>query len=244
MPRRVIQFLCLAAALPWLAVGQGTAVEPATGVAVAIVMDTSGSMRDRVKDASGTPTAKHVIASRALTAVVDRLDQSIKASPVDAPLRVEAGLVVFDQNQARWAIPFGSFDAVRFRNWIARAQAPDGATPLGRATQLAANTVLASPCARKHVLVITDGENTVGPEPASLWPGLRRQAEQAQAAVAFHFVAFDVDAKVFEPLKRFGTTLVGAANEVQLNQQLQLILDRKILLEDEEPSTAPAAKTP
>jgi hypothetical protein len=37
-------------------------------------------------------------------------------------------------------------------------------------------------------------------------------------------------------LKRQGVTVVGAADEQQLNSQLQFILQQKILLEDEEPS--------
>ena len=77
--------------------------------------------------------------------------------------------------------------------------------------------------------------NTVGPDPASVLPGLKKQAEQRQAALSVHFVAFDVDAKVFDSLKKQGATVVGAANETQLNTQLGLILEKKILLEDEEP---------
>ncbi len=50
-----------------------------------------------------------------------------------------------------------------------------------------------------------------------------------------HFVAFDVDAKQFAPLKKLGATVVGAADEKQLNTQLEYILQRKILLEEEEP---------
>ena len=50
-----------------------------------------------------------------------------------------------------------------------------------------------------------------------------------------HFVAFDVDAKQFEAVKKLGATVVGAADENQLGSQLQFILQEKILLEDEEP---------
>jgi hypothetical protein len=54
--------------------------------------------------------------------------------------------------------------------------------------------------------------------------------------VSVHFVAFDVDAKVFEGVKKLGATVVGASNESQLNAQLGFILEKKILLEDEEPA--------
>jgi hypothetical protein len=52
-------------------------------------------------------------------------------------------------------------------------------------------------------------------------------------------VAFDVDAKLFNPLKKLGATVVGAADETQLNTQLSFILEKKILLEEEEPAQKP-----
>ena len=60
------------------------------------------------------------------------------------------------------------------------------------------------------------------------------QAEQQHQTLSTHFVAFDVDAKVFDPVKKLGATVVGAADEKQLNTQLEFILRRQILLEDEE----------
>jgi hypothetical protein len=67
-------------------------------------------------------------------------------------------------------------------------------------------------------------------------PRLKQQAAQKGASLSVHFVAFDVDAKVFDPVKKLGATVVGAADETQLNSQLQFILQRKILLEEEEPT--------
>jgi hypothetical protein len=77
--------------------------------------------------------------------------------------------------------------------------------------------------------------NTVGPEPAAMLAKLQAEAIQKQTGVAVHFVAFDVDAKVFKGVKNLGATVVSAANESQLNTQLGFILEKKILLEDEEP---------
>ena len=41
--------------------------------------------------------------------------------------------------------------------------------------------------------------------------------------------------KVFDGVKKLGATVVGASDETQLNSQLEFILQKKILLEDEEP---------
>ena len=85
------------------------------------------------------------------------------------------------------------------------------------------------------MLVITDGVNTVGPTPAAALAQLQQEAQKKSTSVAVHFVAFDVDAKVFEGVKKLGATVVEASNENQLNTQLEFILEKKILLEDEEP---------
>jgi len=95
--------------------------------------------------------------------------------------------------------------------------------------------VLASPLSRKHVLVITDGQNTAGPQPSAVLPKLKQQAEEKHTSLSVHFVAFDVDAQLFDRVKKQGATVVSAADETQLNSQLEYILQRKILLEEEEP---------
>jgi hypothetical protein len=86
------------------------------------------------------------------------------------------------------------------------------------------------------VLVITDGQNTSGPDPAAILPRLKQQALQGGSALSVHFVAFDVSAKVFDAVKKQGATVVGASDEKQLNSQLEFIMQRKILLEEEEPA--------
>jgi hypothetical protein len=202
------------------------------GVALAIVYDTSGSMKDNITDANGQSSPKYVIANRALSAIARRI-QSFATN--DPSRKVEAGLFVFSGADARQAIPFGAFDAAAFENWAQTFSNPHGNTPLGNALNSAAQAVLKSPLPRKHVLVITDGQNTAGPQPSTVMPKLKEQSQAKQTTLSIHFVAFDIDAKIFEPIKKLGATVVSAANEAQLNTQLQYILQRKILLEEEEP---------
>lgn len=209
------------------------ATAPARGVAVGIVLDTSGSMRDAVPDASGRPAPKHAIANRALQAVIKRL-AAARQPEGPAPRPVAAGLVVFRQGRAATAVPFGPFDETKFRAWLKDFRGPDGATPLGNAIDLAGKAVLKSRLPHKHILVITDGLNTSGPKPEGIIPRLQKAARQAETTLAFHFVAFDVDAKAFRPVKELGATLVAAANEAELNARLGYIIEQKILLEDEE----------
>lgn len=206
------------------------------GVALAIVYDTSGSMKEVVLGQSGKSTPKYLIANRALIAVSQQLQAFATNAPDGTPRKIEAGLFVFAGEGAQEAVPFGPLDATAIQRWANQFSNPAGNTPLGNALSAATQSVFKSPLARKHVLIITDGENTAGPTPARVLPGLKKQAESKSVSYGVHFVAFDVGANVFSEVKRLGATVVSAANEAQLNAQLGYILQRKILLEEEEPT--------
>jgi len=223
------------AALLFLGVAPGVSrAADEDGVALAIVYDTSGSMGDKVRDAGGNPAPKYVIANRALEAIAKQVQGFATNAPADNPRKVNAGLIVFANQGARQAIPFGPFNEEAFRSWAKDFKNVGGGTPLGTALNAAGETVLKSGLTRKHVLVITDGECNLGPEPAAVMAQLKSKADQKGTAVSVHFIAFNVDAKVFDCVKRRGATVLSAANEQELNSQLQFILEKKILLEEEE----------
>jgi hypothetical protein len=204
------------------------------GVALAIVYDTSGSMRDEVRDSAGKRSPKYRIANRALEAIAKQI-QTYTAKPADGGSRpLEAGLFVFDGSGTRPVVPFGQFDGDAMISWARKFSSPGAGTPLGNALQSAGRTVLNSDLSQKHVLILTDGMNTVGPDPSTVLPGLLKQAEQKEAKLGVYFVAFDVDAKAFNSVKKQGAKVFAAGNEAQLNAQLQLILQREILLEEPE----------
>ena len=233
---KIIPSLALLAAL--------VALEPATpcaraadedGVAVAILYDTSGSMKETVRDAKGKQSPKYVIANRALIGIARHIQVFATNSASGSPRRIDAGLFIFDNNSAREVVKFGPFNESAFEEFAKDFSNPVGNTPLGNSLNVAARAVLNSPLSKKHVLVITDGMNTYGPQPSAVMPHLKQQAEQKKTGLSFHFVAFDVAAKVFDGVKKQGATVVAAADEKQLDTQLQFILAKKILLEDEEP---------
>jgi hypothetical protein len=207
------------------------------GVAVAIVYDTSGSMKDPVKDEAGKSSPKYLIANRALVAIANRIQTFATNSATGGPRKINSGLFVFQKDGPHAAISFGPFNAAALTTWANGFSAPNGGTPLGNTLNSAGHAVLKSGLTRKHVLVITDGMNTIGPDPAAILARLQQESGQKQTSVSVHFVAFDVDAKVFAGVKKLGATVVSASNESQLNTQLEFILEKKILLEDEEPPT-------
>ena len=198
-------------------------------VAIAIVYDTSGSMGGKVKDAKGNPEQKFTIANRALESIVGRLEKVATSGGK----KLQVGLFTFAGQGGKAVVPIAPFDPKPLRAWLADFKKPDGGTPLGNATAEAARALLATKAGSRHVLVITDGENTIGPPPDRLMPKLSDDAIKAGHSIYFHFVAFDVNAAAFAGVKKQGATLVSAADEQQLNDKLTFVLEEKILLEKE-----------
>jgi hypothetical protein len=205
------------------------------GVALGILYDTSGSMNERVPNSHGSPSPKYVIANRAVLAVVKQIQTYTTNGVTGAPRKVEVGLFTFSQNGAQEAVKFGPFDAGAIQNWTTNFSKPSGGTPLGNALRTVSQAVLNSPQPRKHVLIITDGMNTVGPDPANILPSVNKAANKKQTPLFVHFIAFDVNATVFNGVKKQGASVASAADEKELNSQLDFILQNQILLE--KPST-------
>jgi len=205
------------------------------GVALAIVYDTSGSMNDAVMGKSGRGESKDIIARRALDSLVAQLAAFVTNAPAGTTRSLETSVYVFSSTGAKELVPPSPFDPAKAANWSREIPKPGGGTPLGTAAQAGAKTVMNSKFSRRHVLILTDGLNTVGPAPEALLAPLMKQAEKDGKTFFAHFVAFDVAAKQFDPVKKLGATVLGAANEVQLNSQISFILEEKILLEAEDP---------
>jgi hypothetical protein len=205
------------------------------GVALGILYDTSGSMADQVPNSHGSTSPKYVIANRALLAVVQQIQTFATNGVAGTPRKVDVGLYTFSRNGAQEVVKFGAFDAGAIQNWTTNFSKPSGGTPLGEALRTVSQAVLNSPQPRKHVLIITDGMNTVGPEPDTILPSLNKAADKQKTTLFVHFIAFDVKASVFAGVKRQGSSVASAADEKELNSQLDFILQNQILLE--KPST-------
>jgi hypothetical protein len=231
---KTVPLIVLSAAILAGASPERCAAADSEGVALAIIYDTSGSMRETVPASDGQLVPKYVIANRALRTIAKQIQAFATNGSAGTTRRIEAGLYIFKGSGANEAVKFGPFDAAAIEKWAAHFSHPGGGTPLGNALKTAGQTVLESSLPHKHVLIITDGINTVGPQPATVLNALQKQAREKEVVLSVHFVAFDVDANVFEPVKKLGATVVGAADEKQLDSQIEFILQRKILLEEEE----------
>ncbi len=204
---------------------------PPADVALAVVYDTSGSMRSSIRTEDGRSAPKHVIAKRAFGLVIDRLERFTQPAADQPAKRLDLGIVVFDGSRTKEALPLKPLDGAAARNWLATLPRPDSATPLGDAMTMAGRTLLATPAASKHLLVLTDGENTAGTTPIAALTSLQKQSQGQDQTIFVHVLALDISPSVFASLQKAGATLIGASDEKQLQSQLDFILETQILVE-------------
>lgn len=215
-----------------------SATVPATiegeGTALFVVYDLSGSMGDGVANAKGQTEAKCNIADRALITVGKRFDAYLAANP-NRTLGI--GIVVLNGGRCY----FETFKVLKnnvgqyLTEWTKHRQSPGGGTPLGNAMNLASENMFGiKNVSNKHILVLTDGQSNAGPEPQVVLPIIQKKYKDIGNNLGVHLVAFDVNEGIFGTLKSQGATVLGASNEVELNNQFDTILREKIMLEKEE----------
>lgn len=202
------------------------------GVAAAILIDTSGSMQQRVQDADGAMQPKISIAQRAALSLVQQFDTYAQAHS-DKPIYL--GIYEFSDrgtsSNCRTVVKLGPPDAVAARSSIMNMHA-GGDTPIGDAMIQAKRDVDGTGLSKRHILVITDGENNRGYSPADVTRVISTQSETDRASI--YFVAFDVAASTFNSVRDSGGLVLAASNESALNGTLDYLLTGKILAEQPE----------
>ena len=205
------------------------AVEPREGLAAAIAIDVSGSMDEEVAGASGRKEPKIAIARRA---ALDIVNQFVSYAADHKDETVQLGVFEFSRRRGdadcRPVVPMGPPDRDRAVSAIAGLQA-DGGTPIGQAMITAKRALDRTGLSRRHLLVVTDGENTdgVAPDRVAVAIGKRPEAERP----SIYFVAFDIDANRFSRVRDAGGLVLAAANARELNDTLDSLIRGKILVE-------------
>jgi hypothetical protein len=209
-------------------------VERREGVVAAILIDTSGSMQETVKDVDGSRRPKIQIAQRAATDLVNEFAAYAREHH-DEP--VFLGIYEFSdrgRSQVRPVVKLGpaaEADPQVVRAAVSNMRA-DGGTPIGDAMIAAKLDIDATGLSKRHILVITDGENNKGYSPADVTRSMTSQAEQDRASI--YFVAFDIGEETFKPVRDAGGLVLAASNETELKGTLDYLLTGKILVEQPE----------
>jgi Mg-chelatase subunit ChlD len=201
-------------------------VEEGVGAAVAIIVDTSGSM---AKDAPGDGRPKYEVAGAALETMLDATERFIAKRP-DFPIKI--GLYSFSSN-VQLLMPIQPYDRTAIRNALRRVPRPGGGTAIGEALRTARPDLYRAGVFRKYMLVVTDGQNTSGRSPDEV---AREIFSKSEGAVQIYFVAFDTNPEKFAFLKEVGGGVLAAGSGVELRKALDEVYQGKILAE------APAAE--
>ncbi|MBI3830631.1 MAG: VWA domain-containing protein [Planctomycetes bacterium] len=208
---------------------EGAAAPEKDGIAVSVLIDTSGSMRSPVKDTDGSLRPKIEIARRAVLDIIRLAADYRKKNPA-LPLCV--GIHEFsargDQPNVRLVLPSAEPDPEQAEAALARLR-PSGGTPIGDAMIEGKRDLDKLSLKKMHLVVVTDGENTHGYRPGDVAEALAALPEEKRASV--YFVAFDTDAKAFEPVRNAGGLVMSAANAQELHDTLQYVFTGKILVE-------------
>lgn len=199
------------------------------GLAAAILIDVSGSMRDRVRGEGDERERKIDIARRAARELVEQFARYADDNPGEPVL---LGIYEFSerdgQPDARPVMPMAPPDRARAEQALASLR-PEGGTPIGGAMIVAKRELDATGLSRRHLLVVTDGENTGGYEPHRVAAAIGRRPDVERPSI--YFVAFDVAASRFERVKDAGGLVLAAANARELNTTLDTLLRGEILVE-------------
>jgi Mg-chelatase subunit ChlD len=196
-------------------------VEEGLGAAVAILIDTSGSMRDT---APGDSRPKYVVAQQALEAMLDATDGFVARRP-DFPIKI--GIYSFSSS-VRTLRPIATYDRGDVRRALTLLPRPGGGTAIGEAMSEARPDLYRAGVFRKYLLVVTDGENTNGRAPERVAREIWRKSE---GGVQVYFVAFDTSPDKFAFLKEVGGEVFGAGTGDELRKALDGVYQGKILAE-------------
>ena len=196
-------------------------VDEGLGAAVAILVDTSGSMRDA---APGDQRPKYVVAQEALEAMLDATDAFVAKRP-EFPIKI--GIYSFS-SYVRMLRPIQRYDRAAIRLALASLPNPGGGTAIGEALREARPDLYRAGVYRKYLLVVTDGENTSGRSPDEV---VREISRKSEGAVQVYFVAFDTSPAKFAFLKEVGGDVIAAGTGAELRQALDGIYQGKILAE-------------
>ncbi len=209
---------------------QGSTQEvPREGLAAAITIDVSGSMDDRVTGEDGRRARKIDVARRAAR---DLFEQFAAYADAHKDEPVLLGVYEFSRRSGepdvRAIIPMAPPERTQADAALSRLE-PDGGTPIGQAMLIAKQELDATGLSRRHLLIVSDGENTDGFKPEEVAAGIARRPEAERPSI--YFVAFDIEARRFNAVRDAGGLVLSAANGKELNDTLDMLLTGRILIE-------------
>ncbi|MDP3178145.1 MAG: VWA domain-containing protein [Spirochaetaceae bacterium] len=205
------------------------------GISVIVAIDSSGSMSDPPKSGG---RAKYIQASAALGQVADLLERLASGAPSGQVLKV--GVLKFD-SVVRELLPLTVMDEgglALLRDLVLDPEnfRPGGSTAIGATIECGVRSLSQSGTILRSLVIVTDGENTAGVEPAwalSAVYGNRNTASSPELPVStgstlITFIGFDIDSGAFKRLSAYGPRIASATDQSQLALALSASLEADI----------------
>ena len=149
-----------------------------------------------------------------------------------APRKMDVGLFTFSRDGAQEVVKLGPFDAGAIQNWATNFSKPTGGTPLGNALRTVSQAVLNSPMPRKHVLIITDGDEHGGAGSGRDVAAVNQRGGQEAERRCLFISSRSMWTRSFRRREKArAQTWHPRRTRTQLNSQLDFILQNQILLE-------------
>jgi hypothetical protein len=181
------------------------------------ILDASGSMLETLEGKTRLAIAQDVLTSR------------LKALPPGAQigLRVYGHRVPYQNNEAEsckdieLVVPIQANGAQPIIDWLPTMQAL-GMTPMSESIRLAAEDFTFEPGRKNFIVLISDGEETCGDDPATVVQYLK----EIGIDFTIHVIGLDVDAQTREQLSRIAEAAGGRYHDANSEADLQAALDQ------------------
>jgi Mg-chelatase subunit ChlD len=180
---------------------------------IAIILDTSTSMDERING-----TSKLVSAKRSIKTLLDKCEEH------KTEMVINAGLLYFSGfGNVKLASPIESFEYNRLYNSLQRLST-HGSTPLGLGLITAKRELDKTKAGEEYIVLLTDGENTSGEDPLEMLRKINKTDEERHdPKTKVYIVPFGMKEKVHNRLASDGAIVIPADNEEELLNQFRYI---------------------
>lgn len=203
------------------------------GISIVLVVDVSGSMANR-PESGGQP--KYIQAAQALKTVSLYLEGLAEKQ---SDLKVNVAVIKFS-NAVETVLPLTELRG----DGIQKLQAacvpenfvPKGGTAIGLALEKGSEILAQSGTILNSMMIVTDGANTVSPEPEKVLKAIYSNANNKSneeitvktSTQLLSFIGFDIDSNIFDVLHELGARITSAADQTGLETSLKSLLEADI----------------
>lgn len=212
---------------------KGLASQDDLGLSIVIAIDCSGSMKEYPKANQDQP--KYIAASQSLNEIVQFLNSFYKKNVKKDNTILKIGLVKFSDT-VKVLFPLTNMNDETFQE-LERITSdnnnflPDSKTAIGKTLERGTEMLMQSGTIFKSLIVVTDGENTEGEEPETVFKAIvnnnnnktSKDFPVTTSSVLTSFIGFDIDSSTFSTLHELGARVTSAANKEELNASLKNI---------------------